>query len=82
MGLPMLTADTLGALLASGLQWSAADAEGYLAALQARGLLPAADRPLQAAHAVRKLRIPPKGRQVDAPSPGLLQTCEGAICAG
>jgi hypothetical protein len=51
MGLPMLTADTLRPLLASGLQWSAADVGAYLAALRGRGLLQAGDAPLRTENA-------------------------------
>ena len=51
MGLPMLTADTLRPLLASGLQWSAADVGAYLAALRGRGLLQSGDAPLRTENA-------------------------------
>src|SRR6267154_755472 len=51
MGLPMLTADTLRPLLASGLQWSAADVGAYLIALQGRGLLQSGAAPLRAENA-------------------------------
>src|SRR4030088_2726626 len=51
MGLPMLTADTLCPLLASGLQWPETDVGAYLAALRGRGLLQAGDAPLRTENA-------------------------------